>query len=761
MPSYENLLNNRQLEAVKTTSQYVRIIAGAGSGKTRVLTYRISYLISEFHIDPSKILAITFTNKVAREMNNRASALVEDILGTSPFLAISTYHSFCARFLREEHRAFSYPAGFTIFDEEDQKQLISNIAVRLGYKKKDPFTKEATKYIYGHKNRGIYPQDISISSYNSELEKKLLEFYMLYEQEKTFCNALDFDDLLLYTRNILKNREDIREKWADRFDYILVDEFQDTNDVQFELLRLLCRYDTSVYVVGDPDQTIYSWRGANQKIILDFDKAFPNAETVVLNENYRSTKTILDAANKLIANNKKRVPKDLFTNGSKGDAIVSACLPKAEDEAEWVAKQIATISNTNKLPNGSVNYKNIAILYRSSYMTRAVEMALKNRGIPYKIFGGLRFYERMEVKDMLAYFSLLLNEKDNIALERVINVPRRGIGLTSIDKLREEAKSSNESEYIYLKKAVLEGAPNSLPSNLLKNAKGFIEILEETKKELKDDLEIYSSILQNMAKRLGYFDYLTEEEEVGEDRVANVNALFDDIAQYIDKNPDSNFEEYLQNVALLSSQDDINDGNYVSLMTIHVAKGLEFDYVFVIYMNEGAFPNERALAESDRDGSEEERRLAYVAFTRAKKKLFVSCNRSYSFATDSSSSPSMYFKEAGISLPTGESYYSSNSSWTPNFMKKKKKPAFDSGYFKDEDTYEEKEPSYSAPKAETNGITDWSVGDHVEHETFGEGVVVRIIGDNILQIQFDKVGRKSILSTFPKLTRTYRKGGTA
>lgn len=765
MPNYESLLNERQLEAVTTHSQFVRIVAGAGSGKTRVLTYRISYLISDMKVDPSRILAIAFTNKVANEMKQRASKLVFDILGRMPILSISTFHSFCARFLREEHKAFSYPPGFTIFDEDDQKQLFGNVASELGYKKKDPFTKEASRYVNSQKTRGIYPENINISKESFKDEKKFVEFYLMYEQAKAACNALDFDDLLLYTIRILENRPDIRAKWAGRFDHILVDEFQDTNDVQFRLMRLLTKPDTSVYVVGDPDQTIYTWRGANQSLILNFDKTYPGAKTIILNENYRSTKKILAAANKLIAYNKKRVAKDLYTNGLDGEDIVTNCQPKSEDEAAWVAKRIYDIANQNKDANGEPNYRNIAILYRSSYMTRSFEMALKNRRIPYRIYGGLRFYERMEVKDMLAYFTLLVNPLDNIAFERVINVPSRGIGASSIDRIRQNSKANNLCEYEYLKQVTKGNLESALPSRVINAAKEFIGILEETKNDLRENVEIYSSTLRKMAERLGYFDYITEEEDPEEDRVSNVNALFDDITNYISDNPDSTFEEYLQNVALLSGQDDINDGNYVSLMTIHVAKGLEFDYVFLICFNQGSFPSQRSMDESGKDGEEEERRLAYVAFTRAKKKLFVSCNSGYSFATDSSATPSMFFKEAGLSLPVGEGYYS-RPSWKPSFAYGKKN---DDSFFNDGKAFDPFEDERKAPnkphetytKPLTNGITDWMVGDRVHHEKFGEGDVVGVPDKNIIVVNFDTCGKKTLLSTHPMITRIHRKGGVA
>lgn len=757
--NYASLLNDKQLEAVETKSQFVRIIAGAGSGKTRVLTYRISYLISEWHVDPSRILAIAFTNKVAQEMRERASKLVADLLSYTPNLHISTFHAFCSRFLRIECKAIDYPSSFTIYDEDDQQRLIKNVAIELGYKKSDDIVKIATKYIRDKKARGYYPDDIVLRKGAFKDEKTCLDFYRLYEEKKTLSFALDFDDLLLRTIQVLEENATIRQHWAEKFDHILVDEFQDTNDVQYQLMKLLLRPDTSVYVVGDPDQTIYTWRGANQKIILGFEKEFPHVETIILNENYRSTKVILAAANKLIMNNKNRVPKDLFTNHDDGEAIETNMLPKPEDEANWVCSKIASLARNNKDENGNPVYRDIAILYRSSYMTRPFEAELKDRGIPYRIFGGLRFYERMEVKDLLAYFNLLINPDDNVAFERIANVPRRNVGETSLDKIKEEARQANVSDYAYLKDYEKYASDSTLQKRVVTALSSMIALMEKTKARLTDNLEAYSGILKDFATDIGYYEYLKDDENPDEDRIGNVNALFDDISHFISTHPDSSFSEYLQNVTLLTSQDDMNGGNYVSLMTIHVSKGLEFNNVFIISMNEGAFPSLRAEMESGRDAEEEERRLAYVAMTRAKKRLFCSCNTAYSYVTDSHAVPSKFFKEAGLSLPKEESYFSSNN-WSHYTNQK---PASEN-YFSDGDSispFEEKPAPEAPSKPQDNGIRDWHVGDRAHHEKFGNGTVTTLIDKNIIVVDFDNVGKKTLLATHPMLSRIKSKGGEA
>ncbi|MCQ2798946.1 MAG: UvrD-helicase domain-containing protein [Bacilli bacterium] len=765
---YRSLLNEKQYEAVSTSSQYVRVVAGAGSGKTRVLTYRIAYLISEMGVRPNQILAITFTNKAAGEMADRAAKLVDEVLGYTPRLNISTFHAFCSRFLRMEAGAINFPTSFTIYDEDDRGKLLKNIGVELGYKKGDSFIKEASQYIGRNKTKGLYPEDITIKYERFPNEKKCLEFYKLYEQRKNDMLAMDFDDLMLRTIQILEGSDDIRRKWAGKFDHVLVDEFQDTNDVQYKLMKLLMRVDTCLYVVGDPDQTIYTWRGANQDIMLGLERAHENVETIVLNENYRSTKKILDAANHLIAHNKKRIPKDLFTSASDGDPILSSCQPKGEDEATWVASKIAQISRENRNEYGEPIFNNIVVLYRASYLTRPFESAFKDRQIPYKIYGGVRFYERMEVKDLLAYFNLMLNPKDNIAFERIINVPRRNIGDTSVDRIREEANQAGLSEYEYLCRIGEYMEVTNIPTRVIKKAAEFIAIVEDTKIKLAEKLEVYSEVLKKFVDEIGYMDYLREDEDPDEDRIKNVNALFDDINNFIDKNPNAEFQEYLQNVALLSSQDDISGGNFVSLMTIHIAKGLEFDNVFIIGMNQDVFPSMRSLDDNGRDGAEEERRLAYVAITRARKRLFCSCNESYSYITDSKQTPSQFFKEAEISLPR-TSYYSTSSVWRSSGYGNQSsyggsKPRPGSSYFGDgnaPDPFEKPKPKPAPVTTATNGITDWKVGDMVEHGKFGKGKVIEIISDKIIRINFDNEGIKTLLGSHPMLNRIKSEGGDA
>ena len=737
---YKSLLNDKQYDAVSTASQYVRVIAGAGSGKTRVLTYRISYLISELHIDPSSILAIAFTNKVATEMKERACRLVPEAASS---LSVMTFHSFCARFLRKEIGALDFPNNFTIYDDEDQERIIKSIAVLNGYKKGDEIVKQAIAFISTEKCKGNYPEDVKLPSNATLVDKECLKFFEQYEMSKNQMYGLDFDDLLLRTIHILKARSDIREKWQRRISNVLIDEFQDTNDVQFELVKLLIKPSTCVYVVGDPDQTIYTWRGANQDIILNFENSFPHAETIILNQNYRSTQTILNSANTLIDHNRKRVKKDLFTNNDKGELIDVYRGYTKDAEAEWVVREIMHLSRSDT----SFNYRKVAILYRSSYLTLPFERELAKNQIPYRLFGGLRFYQRKEIKDVLAYVRLLFNPLDNVSFERIVNVPKRNIGDSSYDILKSEAINTNQSLYNYV--LDIDKYHTELKSKALTSLLSFVAIIEKYKPKFAENLEVYSKLIEDMMKELGYMDYLKNDDD-GDDRLENVQALFTDMYDYVKKNPESTFENYLENVTLATSQDDINDGNYVSLMTVHIAKGLEFDYVFVVGLNEGVFPSARTMTESGSIGLEEERRLCYVAFTRAKQKLFLSFNTDYSFIQQSRQIASRFFTEANISLPKEEPYQKTQRS---KYVTMFDDEVDEKPFFQDEKSTE---------IHQDNGIVDWKIGDVVIHSKFGEGTVCKVLDNGqIIEVDFINEGKKTLLAKHPMISRKERVGGKA
>ena len=728
---YRTLLNEQQYKAVSTDSQYVRVVAGAGSGKTRTLTYRISYLIGEKGFRPSSILAITFTNKAASEMKQRAISLVPQAKTT---LSISTFHSFCARFLRQEIDLLGFSNDFQIIDDEDQLQMIKDIAVANGFKKKDPIVKYALNFISHQKCIGNYPEDVSLNSHCLEEDKTSLKFYSIYEDQKDLMGKLDFDDLLLKTIQVLSSSKSTRDKWRSKYSNILIDEFQDTNDIQFKLVKLLMGENTNLYVVGDPDQTIYTWRGANQNIILQFESTFRNAETIILNENYRSTQNILNAANKLISFNKKRVPKDLFTSNIKGDKVEFVSSISREAEARNVAHKIEIYSRLD--PNFS--YKDVAILYRAAYLTLPIEKEFMQRRLPYVIYGGIKFFQRKEIKDILAYFNLIYNKKDDLSFKRIINVPKRDIGEKTISVLEAEKQQAGLSFFEYIER--IKEFDTELRTKNILALTNLINAIKDVKNKLNDNLEAYPSVLQKFIEDIGYYDYLKNDED-GEDRIDNVQTLFDDILTYVKNNPDSTFQSYLENAMLQTSQDEIKDGDFISLMTVHVAKGLEFKYVFVIGLNQGVFPSDRTTIESGEDGLEEERRLCYVAFTRAKQKLHVSCNRSYSYVLGCEGIQSQFVKESGISTQE-RPYVNSNQSIFNNF----------SSTIKPASKQITKQEAVTKSQ-QTNGITDWKVGDLVNHEKFGKGVVIEVVDQTIVKINFDKEGVKSILSSHRMLTR--------
>ena len=733
--NYQNDLNENQYNAVTTEAQHVRVIAGAGSGKTRVLTYRISYLISELGVEPWKILAITFTNKVANEMKARVLKMIPE---ASNDLTIRTFHSFAAFFLRHEIDVLGFPASFTILDEEDQTKLVKDIAAEMGFKRGDKIVGTTLAYIGKQKLLEKYPDDINIVKPAFEDEKTCLEIYQRYEEEKYKNFALDFDDLLLLTNRILEEYPDIRTKWQNRIDHILIDEFQDTNDVEYKMVRYLKKPEASLYVVGDPDQTIYTWRGANQNIILDLNKKYYDMITIVLDRNYRSTQAILNAANKLIAHNKLRVTKNLYTKENLGNPVNVHSSPSGRLEADYVAREIKKLKDY-----GGYQYKDIAMLYRSNYITMDFEQALTRYQIPYKIYGGTKFYQRREIKDVLSYFHLIVNTKDDISFSRIMNVPKRGIGDTSEQLIKEEAKAANKSLYEYLRD--VDPKESEILPRILNSLKTMITNIEIARNDIAKNEEVFSKILEDMIWSLGYQEYLLKEDD-GDERVENVRALFEDIRHYLKNNPESTFDEYLQNIALLSAQDEVVDGDYVTLMTVHTAKGLEYPVIFVVRFNQDVFPNQRALGDGGYLALEEERRLAYVAMTRAKQKLYLTLSNDYSFVTQSYHTPSQFLKESGIEVLTTKE----NNIFRSNKPQKPKVFTFDDG---DHLSFENEAPVKQDFDDVTNDVKDWHVGDIVIHKKLGRGVVVALEGDDIIRVNFEEHGEKSILGTHPSVSK--------
>lgn len=730
---YEEELNKNQYLAVTSLAQYLRVVAGAGSGKTRVLTYRIAFLLDQYAVMPHEILAFTFTNKVAQEMKDRVTKLLDN---NHKDLIIRTFHSFAAYFLRKEIFNIGYPTNFTILDEEDQTNLIKEIASERGYKKKDPIVKETIAYIGRKKLEEKYPDDITINIPLFENEPECLEMYRLYEERKAKMFVLDFDDLLLKTNYILETFPLVKERWKNRFRFILIDEFQDTNNTEFKMIRHLMNPSTSLYVVGDPDQTIYTWRGANQNILIDLQKYFPTIETIILDCNYRSTQVILDSANKLIANNRKRIKKDLYTNKNGGNPIVVHSANSTLGEADYIADEINRL-----VKHEGYSYKDIALLYRSNYITLDFERVFVKRKIPYLIYGGIKFYQRKEIKDVLAYFHLLVNKKDDVSFLRIINTPRRGIGDASVDLVKENANKHDLSIYEYICSEYIE--QEGVSTKVINSLRTLIKRLAYTKEELDKNDEIFAKTLEDLIYEIGYMDYLNNEDD-GDERIENVKTLFDDIRHFLRENASATFDEYIQNVTLFSAQDALIDDDKVSLMTVHVAKGLEFPVVFIVRLNDGVFPHIRSLEEGGQMALEEERRLAYVAMTRAKERLYLTLTNDYSYVLSSSLIPSRFLKESGNQIVRNNEYnpYKSNKKTDHYF--------FDDG---PNQTFEKQESYKQSFEQETNNVTDWKVGDMVIHKKFGVGRVIEVQGAGIIKVRFDNEGIKLLAGNHPSLSK--------
>lgn len=733
--NYSELLNEEQLKAVTCSKQYIKVIAGAGSGKTRVLTYRISYLMSDFLVDPHQILGITFTNKAAKEIKDRVLKICPNALG----LTLSTIHAWCARFLRQFAEYISYPKNFTIIDDEDQMSIIKDIFVSHGANKKDPQIKECLNWIGQKKTDGLQFKDLEGTRFPNPVLNKFLGYFGEYSETLKRTACLDFDDLLLKTIEILENYKDVRRIFQNKIKHILVDEFQDINDVQFHLIRLLMSEETSLYVVGDPDQTIYTWRGANNKIMLDLEKKLRvdykdvEVENIILKNNYRSTKNILDCANKLIDKNKERIKKDLLAINPDGEEVTFFNSRTVGEEASFIAM---TINDLIKLKESE--YNQFAVLYRSNYLTRELETQLNLHQIPYRLFGGQKFYQRREIKDVIAYLYLLINPLDSQSLKRVINVPKRNIGPISVELIDKQAKESGQSLYLFIKESI---DTIALPLTKKNELKKMVSIIEETKTAIENSSsDKYGEIIEKMLDSLSFIKSLNEEED-GEERVENVKELIGTIQMYFNVNPSSEFADFITNASLQASGDEIVDGNYVSLMTVHTAKGLEFENVFVYGFNEGVFPSQRAIEESSK-GLEEERRLAYVAFTRAKKKLYITCNQDFSFVQGGILKPSRFLQEAGIQVKQPlfeETRYKANY-----------KNSFNNSFYN-----HRKETSQPVVTSSTNDVKQWFVNDMLEHEQFGVGKVIRVLSDKLIEVEFkDKnIGTKTLLSSHFKIKK--------
>ena len=602
-------LNTEQKKAGKKIEGPLLILAGAGSGKTRTITYRIAYMIQELGISPYSILAVTFTNKAAKEMKER----VEGLIGEDGKRAmISTFHSFGLRLLRVYSKAIGYDSNFTIYDVDDQKKVIKGIMKQLVIKNKDLTEGKIASRISKLKEDGVSPEDYEKNNKFEPDANIISEVYRRYNQTLKENNGMDFSDILTNTYELLKNQE-ILEKLQEKFRYIMVDEYQDTNNIQYKIINKIAQKYRNLCVVGDENQSIYGFRGADIRNILDFEKDYKDAEVIKLEENYRSTKVILDAANAVIKNNKTSKDKKLWTKKAVGDKIILKPCSDGRDEVNFVVEEIVKMKNEGR------RYNDFTILYRTNAQSRLFEEGFLRYNIPYKIFGGMQFYQRAEIKDILAYMSVINNTRDGINLDRIINVPKRKIGDKTIEKIRNYAEEKGLSIYDSLKEAVnISGLSTAVTEKLTE----FLNMMTELE-ELSMELSV-SELFDEIIKKTGYFSYLNSSYDDAETRIENIEELKNSIIELENIVENLTLREYLENVSLVSATDDLDsEREYVKLMTIHNAKGLEFPVVFLAGMEDEVFPNSMKVM-IDNSELEEERRICYVAITRAEEKLYMS-----------------------------------------------------------------------------------------------------------------------------------------
>ena len=611
---YLNNLNNAQKEAVLYLDGPLLIVAGAGSGKTKVLTSRIAHIINEKKAFPNQILSVTFTNKAAKEMQNRVSSILNsEAIGLS---WLGTFHSICAKLLRKHAPAAGLTSNFTIIDTDDQVRLIKNICKAENIDIKQLAPKFILSIIDRWKNKGFYPDEVVINK-NDIFERTILPLYKIYQQKLLDLNACDFGDLILHVVKILEKNQDIRNIYSNNFKYILVDEYQDTNYIQSRWLNLLSEKHKNLCCVGDDDQSIYSWRGAEIKNFLEFDQVYKNSKVIRLEENYRSSQNILSVASNLIANNQNRVGKTLKTTMEEGDLVKLNCFKNGKDEAIGVSDEI------EKKLKKKYSFNNIAILVRAIFQTREFEERFLKIGLPYRILGGTKFYERAEIKDCVAYLRLIHQPKDDLAFGRIVNNPKRAIGESTIKLIHEFSKENSVSLEIASKKLVEE---NLIKPKTKIGLSSFLFLMDKWRNDINIKKINHVKLLQLVLDESGYSSMLKNKKDLeNENRLENIKELLSAMKDF------DNLESFLEHVALATSVDQDWDGEKVNMMTMHGSKGLEFDVVFLPGWEEGLFPHQKSIEEKGQNGLEEERRLAYVGITRAKKKALISfaMNRFY------------------------------------------------------------------------------------------------------------------------------------
>ena len=719
-------MNDKQLKAILKTDGAVMVIAGAGSGKTRVLTNRIAYLIAEKNILESNILAITFTNKAAKEMKERIYSLVGE---TSKYIWINTFHSMCVRILRQHIELLGYNKNFTILDTSEQKTIIKNIVKNLNLSEDSYQPANVLKIISNSKNNMITVKQLREQS-RFGFMKNVAEIYAHYQSYLKKNSVLDFDDLMLKTITLFTKHPEVLAIYQNKFEYIHVDEYQDTNVIQYKLIKMLSAVHKNVCVVGDDDQSIYSWRGACSDNIINFEKDYDNVELIFLDQNYRSNSTILDAANAVIKNNTDRKDKALWSENKGGCKISVYAASNDKDETDDIANKIS------ELKKEGIAYKDIAILYRANYLSRQMENSCLAFGIPYKLIGSLKFLQRQEVRDLLAYLNVVVNRADEFSLRRIINVPKRGIGASSMDKIDNYASQYGITLFEALKNIEDIGVSKKIVTNihLLTN---LIEKYSEIDKYSIDELII------GIYKDSGYENMLKESNDAyAESRIENMSELVSSAKQFSSMN--DSLIDFISEMSLTSDADDENEDDSVVLSTIHASKGLEYKVVFIMGLEENLFPSIRDAESSadEKNKMEEERRLAYVAITRAKEKLFMSyANRRMQFGSIKMNKRSRFLDEVPNKLMHFESAFGGTFESTDSSIEQANK--FISNL----------SPKIKiADKPKTSVSTNYGVNDIVVHKKFGEGTVLDITDDNV-KVEFSEVGTKTLLIEYANLTR--------
>jgi DNA helicase II / ATP-dependent DNA helicase PcrA len=713
------ILNDAQLAAVRQTDGPVLIFAGAGSGKTRVLTHRIAYLLGELRIAPERILAVTFTNKAAGEMKSRLQAMVD---AAARDLWVGTFHAMCVRILRRDGSRIGIGRSFAVIDDSDQRQLVKEILDDLDYDERQLSAGACLAEIDKAKNALIWPEQYA-QSQTSFVGERIANVYAEYQRRLAESNSLDFDDLIVRTIDLLERDKETREKYQHRFEYVLVDEYQDVNAAQYRLIALLAGYHGNVTVVGDDDQSIYSWRGSDYRMILRFEEDFPGAKTFKLEENYRSTQRILDAANHLVANNRSRAPKRLFTSRAGGEAITVYPAATERDEARYVVEKVK-----HMVRDGSA-YRDFVVLYRTNAQSRVFEEALLAEGIPYRVVGGVGFYARAEIKDVVAYLRYIVNSSDAIGFRRIVNVPRRGIGQQTLAALVQAANGARVSvgEAIFDSDLLRAAVPKKL-----KELERFAELVGQLR-TFAESAGV-ADLLVAVMERSGYVRELqSEDTHDARARLENLSELVGVAREYEASDEDPTLAGFLANIALVSDLDVLEeDASYVTLMTLHSAKGLEFPSVFLTGLEEGVFPHSRTLTEPEE--VEEERRLAYVGITRAIDRLFLSYASRRALFGNTYAYPKSRFLDEIPSLDMLES----DSVPLP-------RPA--GGRWREVAIHE------SAGAGVHLGL---QTGDRVRHPKWGEGRIENIVGaggDGLVTIDFPNVGQKMLMLKYAPLEK--------